>query len=118
MVSRQDRRHQRFGQRRLQQPVPAGPAGLLQRRQIAGIQACQQGAQAGAQSVGGNELAIGGGGGGKTARHLHPFGRQLADHLAEGGVLAADIGDRLDTDALKGHHQNLRIQHGCAVVAV
>ena len=72
--------------------------------------------QARAQSVGGNELAVGGGGGGEATRHPHPLGRQLADHLAEGGILATDIGDRLDTDALKGHHQNLGIQHGGAAI--
>jgi hypothetical protein len=51
----------------------------------------------------GQELAVGIGGGGEAARHTHA-GRQLADHLAERGVLAADLLDVGHAQFVEGDH--------------
>jgi hypothetical protein len=50
------------------------------------------------EAVDGEEPAEGVGGGGETTGDAHAGVRQVDDHLAEGGVLSADLGDIVHAD--------------------
>ena len=109
VVGSQDRRfqirRQWIGQQQRAGSRPRRPQGP----QVGAVQAVQQLLQALAQLAAGDQLAIGECGGGKSPGNPHPLGRQLPDHLPQGGVLAAHLGDRLDTHRLQGHHQWRRL---------
>ena len=66
------------------------------------IQAFEGGADTLGQPQVGQELAVGIGGGGKATGHAHAGG-QLADHFAEGGVLAANLLDIGHAQLLEGN---------------
>ena len=80
-----------------------------QRLQVGDVQIAQELVQAVPQLAVGDESAVGEGGGGKSPGNPYPLGRQLPDHLPQGGVFAAHLGDRLDTHRLQGHHQRRRL---------
>jgi hypothetical protein len=59
--------------------------------------------------------AVGRGRGGEAPRNGDTDTTQLAEHLSEGGILATDLGQRVEAQALEGKHQRaspMRPIHG------
>ena len=100
-----DRLLQIVGQGGMQQQGTGGGAGGLQGGDVVAVQAVEQVVQPLRQPVAGDEVAVGVGAGGEAIGHPHPLAAQLADHLAQGGVLAPHLGDRLKAHLGEGHHQ-------------
>ena len=106
-VSDADLLLQPLGQGGCQQQGSSRLARGLEGRQISRVEAFQDGAQGRLKAVAGEEKPVGGGGGGEPFRHAHPRGGQGADHLAEGGILAAHAGDRFQPHGGQRQHQGL-----------
>ena len=109
VVGGQNRRLQIRRQGAGQQQRSGSCPRLPQRLQVAAVQIAQELVQAVPQLAAGDQPAVGEGGGGKSTGNPHPLGHQLPDHLPQGGVFAAHLGDRLDTHRLQGHHQWRRL---------
>ena len=77
-------------QRRRHDPLADAGPGRGKLGDVIDVEAGELGADALIEAALLQEVAVRLGGGGKAARHLHAQSRQRADHLAEGGVLAAD----------------------------
>src|SRR5690606_9984183 len=50
------------------------------------------------------EIAVGLGGGSEAARYRHPGARQVADHLAQGGILAPHPLDVMVAELIEGDY--------------
>ena len=83
---------QRRRQRRVHHPAADFGAGLDQFADVLDVQRLQAAVHALRQLVEVDELAIGIRGGRETAGHGHAELAQMTDHLAEGGVLSAHLG--------------------------
>ena len=81
---------------------PGGPTGRLQGSKIVAIETSQQAPQGLPKLVGVQEGPVGIGRGGKAPRHPYPFGSQLPQQFAQGGVLAPHGRDRLQPSRLQG----------------
>jgi len=68
-------------------------SGPLELGEIADIQLVQPLVDAPGELVVRQEMAVGRGRDRKAVRHPHPFRAQMAQHLAEGGVLASHLRD-------------------------
>ena len=79
-------------------PVADARAGARERLDVGDVQARQRLADALHEAVVLEVVAVALGGDGEAVRHAHPLRRELAVHLAERGVLAADEGDVLHAD--------------------
>ncbi len=75
------------------------------------VEAGERAGDASVEAVLREELAVGVRGGGEAARHADAELRELAQHLAERGILAADAIDVLAADFIEG---NDVIGHGAA----
>ncbi len=84
-------------------------AALRQRAHVVGVERVQLGLDALMQAIGGQKLAKGVRGGGKTSGHAHAL-RQLRDHLAEAGVFASHGFDIAHSELLEGHDQGGRVK--------
>jgi hypothetical protein len=73
-------------------PAPEAGTDLGQLGDVVHVQIIEQGLDALVQSVLGQELAVGVGGGGEAAGDPHADFRKVMDHFAQGGVLAAHDG--------------------------
>ena len=79
------------------------------------VEAIEDGVQLVLQPAGLDEVAVGRGGGGEATGNPHPLSRELADHLPEGGVFAANLGDRLKAYRLERQDQ---LSHGSVATAL
>ncbi len=87
----------------LHDPLADLRAGLGQRIDVIHVERIERGIDAIGQAIVGEELAIGLGRGRETTRDTYAGG-QLADHLAERGVLAADLLDVGHAQFVEGDH--------------
>ena len=112
-VARTQLAYQLLRQRRRPYPFPDLPAGGGKRPHVGDIEACEPLPDTLREPVAGEEFAKRVRGGREPSGHAHPGRGQLADHLAERGVLAADPGH-------VGHSQRVERDnpiHGCSVAA-
>ena len=91
--------------------MPGRQSHPLQLLQVVGIKASKNRLQAIAKAITAEQQPIGAGGEGKPTGHAHPFSRQGAQHLTQGGILAANCVDGLKARGLQGEHQGAGIGH-------
>jgi len=100
-----------------QQQGAGGGTSRLQPGDVAAVEAVEDCVQLILQRAKTDQVPVGGGGGGEPAGNPHALRRQFADHLPEGGVLAAHLADRFQTHRLQRQHQGrgYRVHGGEAV---
>ena len=85
-----------------QDPVPDARAGLGELRDVVDVEGVEFLLDAGGEAFVREKLAVGVGGGREAVRHADSQLRQVRDHLAEGGILAADFRHVVAAEAGKG----------------
>ena len=100
-------------QRCIEDPAADARTHLGEAGHIVDIEVGQRIPDTGVEPVARKQPAVGLGGGGEAARHLHAEPRQRADEFADGGVLAAHALHIVHGDLLERHYESV---HGCSGV--
>ncbi len=89
-------------ERRRQDPVPDARAGFGQPGDVVDVERVEFLLDARCEALVREKLTVGVGGGREAVRHADPEPGQVRDHLAEGGILAADFSHVVAAEAGKG----------------
>ena len=113
------RAHLRFEplrKRRLHDPAADRSAGRSQIFDVIHVEGRERRSDARVERALRQEVAIGRGGGGKATRYAYADTRQVAEHLADRGVLASDHLDVAHAELIEGNH--IGAHDACTLVSV
>src|SRR5690606_5989329 len=94
----------RFGELGVHDPLANLRTGLGQGIDVIHIKTIQHIMDTLVQAALLQEIPVGLGSGGETARHRHTSASQVTDHLAQGGVLAPYMLNIVDAELIEGHY--------------